>query len=559
VNNNRDARLKKFYYIFLLFIQIVIVSCAGGAKAPVEPAPDSVAEADVGNASGTTEPEQQAQNVEDDQALVDEPAQAPEEETVTGELAEPELDLVSLLGSRAEVDSPAPPPVEPPVIAALPEPAAEGVLETPPPNSPPVPESPLPAPAAERTPPAVTPTPPAQTVRPPAYLRPAEEERPPALVREPVPLPAPPPVSPEPPITPLPQPSDLQDKSGEETIVFSRVVRATVGQLVEVPFRGSGWVYLGEIGSRRGIVYDSRRLDPEGLSFIFRAEAAGTYTLKFYKQDFIRDLILNDYVQVLVGEVQQSAGSGWFNAPVDRGRVVAEPRWPSSLEEAERRGGPASGAANAPAVNADATQTAEPSSQVSGRAVPAPEAAGTPQAGTPPSAVTPTANTTAGGTTDAAGAGIPQSAAETPPAAPASAAAADSQTAGQPPANASNAPVPASAANAPNAPAAAEAVSSLPADSPPDAYLQKAKEAFDSGKVASAIALLDQFRERYPSGSDEAYWLYGQFYEANSPGRDILTALDYYRRLVREYPQSSRVSDARRRIAYLERYYLYNN
>jgi outer membrane protein assembly factor BamD (BamD/ComL family) len=90
----------------------------------------------------------------------------------------------------------------------------------------------------------------------------------------------------------------------------------------------------------------------------------------------------------------------------------------------------------------------------------------------------------------------------------------------------------------------------------PDRYLQQAQEEFDAGRVAAAIGLLDQFREWYPSGSDEAYWLYGQFYEANSPSRDIRLSLDYYRRLVREYPQSSRYNEARRRIAYLERYYI---
>jgi outer membrane protein assembly factor BamD (BamD/ComL family) len=73
--------------------------------------------------------------------------------------------------------------------------------------------------------------------------------------------------------------------------------------------------------------------------------------------------------------------------------------------------------------------------------------------------------------------------------------------------------------------------------------------------VAEALGILDQFREQYPSGSDEAWWLYGQFLEANSPSRDIRSALDYYRRLLREYPQSSRYNEARRRISYLERYY----
>ena len=87
-------------------------------------------------------------------------------------------------------------------------------------------------------------------------------------------------------------------------------------------------------------------------------------------------------------------------------------------------------------------------------------------------------------------------------------------------------------------------------------FITKAKEEFEAGRIASAISLLDQFRELYPSGSDEAWWLYGQCYEANSPSRDILAALDYYRRLIQEYPQSNRSSEAHRRIPYLERYYI---
>jgi outer membrane protein assembly factor BamD (BamD/ComL family) len=91
---------------------------------------------------------------------------------------------------------------------------------------------------------------------------------------------------------------------------------------------------------------------------------------------------------------------------------------------------------------------------------------------------------------------------------------------------------------------------------PFEELMHKALETFDEGKIPAAIALLDQLRERYPSGNDELYWLYGQFYEANSPSRDILLALDYYRRLMREYPQSGRYNDARRRVAYLERFYI---
>jgi outer membrane protein assembly factor BamD (BamD/ComL family) len=95
----------------------------------------------------------------------------------------------------------------------------------------------------------------------------------------------------------------------------------------------------------------------------------------------------------------------------------------------------------------------------------------------------------------------------------------------------------------------------VPADSTPDAYLTKAKSEYDAGRIGGALGILDQYKNNYPGLSDEAYWLYGQALEANSPNRDIKLALDYYRRLIKEYPQSDRYDAARRRIAYLERFY----
>jgi outer membrane protein assembly factor BamD (BamD/ComL family) len=95
-----------------------------------------------------------------------------------------------------------------------------------------------------------------------------------------------------------------------------------------------------------------------------------------------------------------------------------------------------------------------------------------------------------------------------------------------------------------------------PAETSPYAYLEKAGEEYAAGRFVSAISFLDRFREYFPSGSDEAWWLYGRCYEANSPSRDILAALEYYRRLLQEYPQSERIPDARRRISYLERLYI---
>jgi hypothetical protein len=457
------------------------------------------------------------------------------------------------------------PPPEEPAETSLPEPSAGPPAEVPvPAEAPAVTGTPVPAlppvAAPAEAPAAVIPAPaPPRPVPPPAppppvNLRPAEEEAPPAVVREPVPLPA---LVPEAPALPPP---------AEEEIVYSRIVRATVGQLVEIPFRGTGWVYLGELGSRRGVSYHSRRLDPEGQSFVFRAGAAGTYGLKFYKQDFIRDYILNDYVQVIVGDPPETAGAGWFNPPIDRGRVTAEPRWPDTAEEAEARRRqntvPAApqGTAAAPSGQGETVPSAARETAPQGAAVPPAAASSAGQGGiTAPSAERQTAEPPPAGRPAEPGTpdtGLPPAGPSSPPQAvtdegviPAS----------PPAAVARDGTAPAAVARDGTPPAAGEApetVPVLPPDGLPAEYLRRAREEFDAGRVAAAIGILDQFRDRFPSGSDEAWWLYGQFYEANSPRRDIRTALDYYRRLMREYPQSGRYNDARRRTVYLERYYI---
>ncbi|MDR2478622.1 MAG: hypothetical protein LBD48_04835 [Treponema sp.] len=490
----------------LIIIFFVMISCAGGPKqsGTDTPAPGS-GETAVPQAEEAIVEPLPAETAAALPEAVDSPA-VPESESLA-ELAEPELDIPETETAelpRAETAAPEtlPEPLAP-VLTLPPKPPPP--VQPPPPAAPPPPE-PVPAP------PPVRPVPP-RTARPdhpppPAYLGPAETERPPAIVREPVPQP--PPVTESPPvITPIPAP---QEKAPDEEIIFSRIVRATVGQLVEIPFRGTGWVFLGEQGAQRGIVYDSRRLDPEGQSFILRTEAAGTYSLKFYKQDFHRDFILNDYVQVIVGEAP-AAGTGWFNPPRDQGRIIAEPRWPSSLE-----------AVRTPRENA----VTRP---------PAPDAAAAPPE-TTPQAIPPSS--------------VPETVDSTPvrPRLPAAPSNDEGVVPVRPPALAGD------SREAPGRPDVFRPPPETAAGDLPEQYFQKAKEEYGAGRVAQAIALLDRFREQYPSGSDEAWWLYGQFYEANSPSRDILTALDYYRRLVRDYPQSSRYNDARGRIAYLERYYI---
>ena len=476
----------------LIFLAIVMISCSSAPKSQ-EPAAGGSGLSSVETAPVVQEPAA-SETVE----YI--PADEEPEIAVADEEIVPETIAFDEAGDSDDTDEPEP---------AMPEPEAELVVtpEDIPAEAEPVPAEitiaelpkpvPPPAPAAPPLPRPV----PAPQPEPSPIVIPEEEPQPPVIVHEPMYR-----IVPE-----LPYPAFTGQ---QETIVFSRTARATVGQLVEVPFRGIGWVYIGEARARRGIAYDSRRLDPEGQSFVFRTEAPGIYALRFYRQDFVRDYILNDYVQVIVGESPETAGSGWFSPPIDRGRVIADPRWPSSIEEATRpdRAVGQAGESSPPPASPATTQA-----PAAGAAVqPAPAPSRTQQPAAPASPRLPH-------TGDEGVQQVSQPVLSATPEVP---------------------------------PAEITAETELPPDSSQDAYLKKAREEFEAGRIAPAISLLDRFRERYPSGSDEAWWLYAQCYEANGPGRNILAALDYYRRLVREYPQSSRAGDARRRIAYLERYYI---
>lgn len=278
-----------------------------------------------------------------------------------------------------------------------------------------------------------------ETPAPPAFTGSAEPEQPTAT-----PYQAPPLVSP--PVSALPVPAITPITATPQSDAVPRMIRAFAGQLVEIPFQGSGWVYLGEADSRKGITYDSRRVETDGQRLVFRAERAGTYTLQFYKQDFIQDRIINEQVRVIINEASERSSASW-----------------TSSQD----------------VDLSSANAAEPAQT-------------TPPPGTPP-------------------------------------------TSGEEP---------------PILPTLATTVLPESID-----YLQKAQEAYTAGKFSDALAALDAFRQRYPPGSDEAWLLYGKTLEAVSDVRDIRSSLDYYRRLLREYPQSPLCTDARKRIAYIERYF----
>ncbi|MCL2008449.1 MAG: tetratricopeptide repeat protein, partial [Treponema sp.] len=92
-------------------------------------------------------------------------------------------------------------------------------------------------------------------------------------------------------------------------------------------------------------------------------------------------------------------------------------------------------------------------------------------------------------------------------------------------------------------------------DLSPIEFINRARNELEAGRTAQALSSLESLRQLYFYEDDEVLWLYGQLFEANSPIRDVRRALDYYNRLISEYPQSIYLSQARQRIVFLERFF----
>jgi hypothetical protein len=302
-----------------------------------------------------------------------------------------------------------------------------------------------------------------------------------------------------------PPPSETLPQEPE----VSRTVRVQAGQLLEIPFRGAGWVYRGEAGLKRGIDFDSRKLDGGGQTFVFRPKESGTYSLVFFKRDFYNDYEINDAVTVIV-------------APPPAGEREAETRvraelWPPPdfIPRSAR-------AAYAPAGKADGV----PPGSAARADMPPSESGAEPAA----AASTATAvSTAAAGTAAAGGTGT--------------AAAAQAG-------NSAAASAPATAAETP-APAAADGGGGRGLD----ALLQDAEAAYEAGNIAHALEGLARIERENPEPDDRMLYLRGKAYEAPGALRNIKNSIGAYTALTRNFPESPYYSEAEKRIAYLNKYY----
>lgn len=110
--------------------------------------------------------------------------------------------------------------------------------------------------------------------------------------------------------------SENQNEPGTvETIpVPSRSVSMKKNQIIDITYPGKGWIYQGNIDSdgnvdsrSRNFIFNGRKLGGKDTSFTLRSRNAGTYLLHFFKNDTLTGNYIDDYLEVVVQDENNSS------------------------------------------------------------------------------------------------------------------------------------------------------------------------------------------------------------------------------------------------------------
>ncbi len=86
--------------------------------------------------------------------------------------------------------------------------------------------------------------------------------------------------------------------------------------------------------------------------------------------------------------------------------------------------------------------------------------------------------------------------------------------------------------------------------------LDLAKQAYENKEYEKALELVRDYIDRSTSLFDQAYYLQGQILEADSPVRNIRSAIDSYNYVLKNFPSSKLWKSANDRTTYLKRFYI---
>lgn len=89
--------------------------------------------------------------------------------------------------------------------------------------------------------------------------------------------------------------------------VASRSVVIHKNDILEIPYQGNWWVYLGDANNSGALVFSGRDYISEKTVFTLRAVKEGESLLHFFKQDIIGGVMVDDYLEVVVEEASDAS------------------------------------------------------------------------------------------------------------------------------------------------------------------------------------------------------------------------------------------------------------
>ena len=98
--------------------------------------------------------------------------------------------------------------------------------------------------------------------------------------------------------------TELQEEPTEP--VPSRNITMRIQEYLDVPYPGSGWIFMGLTDGSKGMTYAGRKLGTKDTVFTLQAKEPGTKILHFYRIDPLTGGYIDDYIEV---EVLDETGS----------------------------------------------------------------------------------------------------------------------------------------------------------------------------------------------------------------------------------------------------------
>lgn len=98
-------------------------------------------------------------------------------------------------------------------------------------------------------------------------------------------------------------PDDIfQNSFINSEIKTSRSSTLKIFENIEIIYPGANWIFEGITDNTKDIIFISKTESDKSTKFILQARNAGQKILHFYKKDFIKNQLLDDYIEVIVKE-----------------------------------------------------------------------------------------------------------------------------------------------------------------------------------------------------------------------------------------------------------------